>query len=218
MSQLHKRPLGLETAFFSPDPDGCDSYARWEGHSRPLEKRSYYNGFRIVEMYFPQCFISGDYSGYGAIGIANRNWWEEEYPDGCGRWWHHWSGDFGSEGIAIRMTLPPEAYETLRALEDYPVIDEDLLGPIEMERQDEAWEYWTEYDYRRSLKSEFGRDVDSVTREGFERAAEGANEYWEDQMDGAYIRVEEIAKYLAKEFGADPESVPDEFGISWEDE
>jgi hypothetical protein len=105
----------------------------------------------------PELLCYSDYSDSSTIHVANRRAFLQEYEDYCIELY----GDFNYHGIALSIDwlcaeenkeTASEMLETLEALENYPVIDEEVLSEVEMELSNEAWESWVEHDYVRGLE------------------------------------------------------------------
>jgi len=119
-------------------------------------------------------------------------------------------GSYGSRSIAIDPRyLSDELLESLQSLENYPILDEDDCGALELELQAEAWENWAERDFQRALESrlsslcgdELAEDIVSSfssspdTFSLFETLREEANEYWQSQSSpDQWIDVERIVE------------------------
>ena len=118
-------------------------------------------------------------------------------------------GSYGSRSIAIDPRyLSDELLESLQSLENYPVLDEDDCGALELELQAEAWESWAERDFQRALESRLSSLCGDETAEEiteslesdqlyslFESLREEANEYWQSQSSpDQWIDVERIVE------------------------
>ena len=118
-------------------------------------------------------------------------------------------GSYGSRSIAIDPRyLSDELLESLQSLENYPVLDEDDCGALELELQTEAWESWAERDFQRALESRLSSLCGDETAEEiteslesdqlyslFESLREEANEYWQSQSSpDQWIDVERIVE------------------------
>jgi hypothetical protein len=118
-------------------------------------------------------------------------------------------GSYGSRSIAIDPRyLSDELLESLQSLENYPVLDEDDCGALELELQAEAWESWAERDFQRALESRLSSLCGDETAEEitesldsdqlyslFESLREEANEYWQSQSSpNQWIDVERIVE------------------------
>lgn len=141
------------------------------------------------------------------VSESNFQVWSKEFDDSEGDKWVSLFGDHGSYGVAIRLDVDDdEIIETLAALEDYPVIDDEALSQLEMDARDEAWSNWVRSDFERALESKEwtidGRQAEITVydddnfdlREWFEKMAERVNEYWitEGASSGVYIDVEHV--------------------------
>lgn len=129
-------------------------------------------------------------------------------------------GGHGSHGVAIDPRyLSEELLESLQSLESYPVLNEDALGELELELQNQAWENWARSDFSRALERllcdllsahyEDGdedraeQSVESLSDEQlwslFDNAKESANLYWESQHNDSWIGVEKVAESLSED-------------------
>lgn len=127
-------------------------------------------------------------------------------------------GSFSSHGVAIDPRyLSEELLENLQSLESYPVLNENALGELELELQNEAWENYLRSDFSRALERllcdllsahyEDGDDeraeqsVESLSEEQlwelFSRTAEENGIYWESQHNDSYIDVDRVAQSLS---------------------
>lgn len=102
--------------------------------------------------------------------------------------------------------LCAEMRETLTALEDYPVIDEQALSEVEMERESEAWASWVRSDFLAELETLHEvEDIDDTARASdvlsvFLAAQDRANVYWVHETgDSCYIDVERVADAVTAE-------------------
>jgi hypothetical protein len=101
-------------------------------------------------------------------------------------------------------------YETLTALEDYPVLDDDAYRELERQWQDEAWDFTIRGDYLTALaeriqalaeEHDIGADIewsddvdDGLIRQTFEIIADDARVYWETGNSSAWIDAVEVAQ------------------------
>lgn len=170
------------------------------------------------DIVFLSTYLSGsDYSG-SLVEKSNYTVFKEMYGNRPGVY-DVWGG-YGTYGIAITLeTLEAEENEdireTLSALENYPVLDEEEMSRQELEAQEEALESWALSDFKRSLinfyteyeESEYDREnyifslvyddnaPDDVWKELFYLLAERANEYWVNESgDSMWIDVDRIAR------------------------
>lgn len=144
-------------------------------------------------------YTSGsDYSG-GSIEVANKRAFLEDYGNRAGVYETY--GGYSSYGVVITracLAANPDIRETIKSLEDYPLIDEELHSLVEMEAEDEAWESWAASDFERLLDPDMDKDYpEDRIRELFDNAREVANVYWEnEQGNNAYIDLERVAKHV----------------------
>lgn len=180
--------------------------------------RHHWRGIRLI---FTPCALDGRDTwpgGYAALAAyaANQQYVEE-----------HW-GNLpavvdcdGMPGIDPRFLYGLKAedlLETVQALESYPVICEELMGQIELERQEEEWESWAKGDWETAVRDALAAyapeaaedpegwaidrleavpELEQKLRELFELCREAANQYWKEESDGSqYIRLEPIAAKL----------------------
>jgi hypothetical protein len=130
------------------------------------------------------------------------------------------TGSHGSHGVAIDPRyLSEELLESLQSLEGYPVLDEDALGELELELQNEAWENYLRSDFSRALERllsdllsahyEDGdedraeQSVESLSAqqlwELFSRTADESGIYWESQHNDSWIDVDRVAQSLSED-------------------
>jgi hypothetical protein len=158
-----------------------------------------------------------DYADSGLVGKANFKHFEDCYsaPEILTAS-YGWNG----ESIVVDLRFASEdLIESIVALEDYPLADEDLHSELEVQEQEAAWEdtysgewfkvlvdrldlyapdnaemYWAEEMVEATVSAE-------VALELFERCREAANEYWvvEDLSCGAYINMGRVAAQLTGE-------------------
>lgn len=129
-------------------------------------------------------------------------------PD-CADHEEHRFGHWGPGWFEIVIVRPGTACantigETVCALADYPVLDEDAMSAIEVEQQGESWEWWISGDVRRALDSRLAdddlelddrwTDLEDTIRDEFESTADQIGECWESRGDeGPSIRWERVA-------------------------
>jgi hypothetical protein len=158
-----------------------------------------------------------DYSDTGLVGKANFKHYQGRYSEpeiliaSYG-----WNG----ESIVVDLRFASEdLIESIVALEDYPLADEELHSELEIEEQAAAWEdiysrewfktladklepyaaddaemYWAEELIEATVSADAAFEL-------FERCREAANEYWEveDLSCGAYINMDRVAAQLTGE-------------------
>lgn len=112
-------------------------------------------------------------------------------------------------GIQSLIDMPEEESERildlLEQLNNYPLIDDDTLTETEHEQIEEAWNNWTEYDFKRAIGLKFNLDIsdyklksDLSLRELFDNLAVKANEYWYNEEGyNMYINIDNIVKVMS---------------------
>lgn len=155
--------------------------------------------------------LSGDYCGAPHTASNCRVLLEEfggspQCREAC--------GSYGSSSIVVDPRyLSEELLESLQSLENYPVLNEDDCGALELELQYEAWESWAERDFSRALEERLSslcgdelaeQAVESLSSDQlwnvFESLREEANVYWESQgSPDQWIDVERIVERASSE-------------------
>ena len=167
---------------------------------------SWSTGKADSDWFRPDRLSGSDYSGgfvYRSNFLAFREEWEDENaqtPFFVGIY-----GGHGTYGIALFIpNTPREVWEALLKLEQYPSLDDDRVGALEMEAADEAWESWAKDDYKKLwAASDLGSDGDPDYAEGwvdeisdvdwyehFHECMQTANVYWEPQGDAREVFVD----------------------------
>ena len=129
-------------------------------------------------------------------------------------------GSYSSHGVAIDPRyLSEELLESLQSLENYPVLNEDALGELELELQGEAWENYLRSDFSRALERllcdllsahyEDGdedraeQSVENLSEEQlwelFSRTADENGIYWENQHNDCWIDSDRVAQSLSED-------------------
>jgi len=171
--------------------------------------------------------VSGDYGGNGSVGISNKNVLLEDHKH------IEVIGGYGFSFCVIPLVyllsyvdnpdndeqedLNQEIeniIELYQGLNDYPVIDEEEMSDVESELEDEAFDNWVEYDFKRELQGKFDlydlevkEGKESEIRGFFELLGERSNEYWinenndmwisvERVIDGSNVTLEEVKEYF----------------------
>lgn len=155
--------------------------------------------------------LSGDYCG-APHTLSNCRVLLEEF--GGSPQCRETYGSYGSRSIAVDPRyLSEELLESLQSLENYPVLNEDDCGALELELQYEAWESWAERDFSRALEERLSslcgdelaeQAVESLSSDQlwnvFESLREEANVYWESQgSPDQWIDVERIVERASSE-------------------
>lgn len=121
-------------------------------------------------------------------------------------------GGYGSIScmISIQSLIDMEEEESdtildiLEGLNDYPLIDDDELYQQEQEQIEEAWDNWTEYDFKRAIESRYEIDLDDYElipdqtfRSIFDQTAENISEYWINESGyDMWINVDKVVESL----------------------
>ena len=155
----------------------------------------------------------GGYDAQACLA-SNQRVWEEQYGSHAA----HTDCD-GMPALDPRFIgddTGEEMVESLESLEDYPVLDEDDMSALELERQAEAWESWAAADWRKEVEKQLQalapeqadqywaeecldqvEGLASKLEELFYACADQANEYWQEESDGSWwIRCESIAESI----------------------
>jgi hypothetical protein len=153
----------------------------------------------------PSLLSGSDYSG-GSVTVSNHRVFLERFENdeggepnpGIRRVW----GGYGTYGVAIRLdSITEEIQEVLDRLENYCVMDEDLMSEVERKAENEAWDSWVKGDLVSALDKlgiEIDRD-DERLPELFYEAMERENVYWENEEGNtAHVDVDRVAKSIAE--------------------
>jgi hypothetical protein len=215
-------PTGKDSSGFSTGwghvtrADGSGSYGDFHSADWPESAASYVSAlsddqFDSGDLYFYVPYASGsDYSG-STVEAANYKWFVEEH--GNEDWTHEVYGGYGTYAFAIGLTgllacdedTFDEICEAIEGLEDYPLIDDQLLHEVESDNTEEAWNSWVSSEFTRELEracddaAVFEWPDDSELRSFFEEKADEANCYWYCEGGGSdmYIDVGEIVAKIA---------------------
>lgn len=106
------------------------------------------------KVYLPSLLSGGDYSG-NTLERSNYLAFLEQFGEVKGVY-DYYSGD-GVYGIALTQSAydNEEIQECLKALEDYPVIDDEKLSNLEWDLYAESWKDYGADDFIRELKTKF---------------------------------------------------------------
>ncbi len=135
-------------------------------------------------IYFFVPFTSGsDYSG-STVTLANYRAFKDYDVD----WVHFAYGGHSTYAVVINANklcdseIFDEIIEILEGLEDYPIIDEDLLYKVEAELIESSWDGWAKADFKIAIEKKFPladfNFPDDDIRDFFEKKREEANECW----------------------------------------
>lgn len=147
-----------------------------------------------------------DYFG-GVVCRANQQSFLERFED-HEKWLVELSGGHGTSAVAIHIELAPnEVWEVLAGLEDYPCLDDCVLSDLELEDEQEAWEFTYKCDFTKklteTLKDEMTLPIeiqkllewegeDGVLLEAFNYLTEYTNTDWEHSVEGPYISLDRL--------------------------
>jgi hypothetical protein len=175
-------------------------------------------------------FVVGDYGGAGSVGAANiktlisdnektyeqismSDWergdeltrdsvsghsvWTPVCPDDSTTLVITY-GNYSSQQAWLLDT--PHNREIINSLSDYPVIDDEEIGFVEMEWETEAWESWVRSDLIRAVGKvdsdlqDIACDMeDSDLFEAYRAAMEETNTYPTAEYNGVHIDVDRIS-------------------------
>lgn len=155
------------------------------GDVHPLRK---WDQLERGSLYCPDHLAGSDYSG-NSVTASNYRVFLARFRRHVEKGIWPIRGGHGSYGIAIRLDLDDAGvWETLAALEDYPVLDETDLALLESEREEEAFISRGITDFRRALTENYPEHEDALwdaadnhqdwMREVFERTRRAAGFEW----------------------------------------
>ena len=177
------------------------------GEMDKLEAHRSYN--RYEPFYALSMCTFSDYSGCD-VERSNARVLAREFPEwegvvygGYGTEWHGFSR---SDLLRMESDDFEGIMETIGAMSNYPVLDDENLAEVEMELQNEAWSNWAESDFRHgiiSLAADISPEIEESVEDYldtidddnlfsiFHKACEEENEYWECETGGGmYIRLD----------------------------
>jgi len=166
----------------------------WYGDFQDLDKDKTLPEDYVV----PELMRGGDYAGT-TIERANHRAFLKLYGHLPGV--HNVAGGFGmfATALSIKWLLDnPELAEcildTLEALNEYPVIDDEELSEYESELAREGWDTWARHDYCVGLKKKFGNIevTDDDAYELFNRIATRIGIDWEADGNDMSIDVDKV--------------------------
>ncbi len=102
----------------------------------------------------PDMMLGSDYSG-DSVTVANHRFMLENYSDRTGIWQltgGHWTYGIALKRSAMDAGTRYEIENILTDLEDYPVIDEDLMGEVELKAEQTAWDNWLAHDFANRIE------------------------------------------------------------------
>jgi hypothetical protein len=106
-------------------------------------------------------------------------------------------GGYNTFSAVIPVSKIDDHADSLAALADYPLLDEEAHSRLEAEAIENAWEYWARDDFRAAIGDDDHEIDDDTLRSRFEAAREAANEYWEnEQGESMWINLDRIAEHV----------------------
>lgn len=105
-------------------------------------------------------YCGGSDGSGDSVTVANFRAIKKEFESWMEKGIWEYYGGYGTYGLVYNPSmLPPEVLERLeeiiKKLDDYPVLDEDEWSQVEIEAQDEAWDNWVEWEFRRRIAQLF---------------------------------------------------------------
>lgn len=171
------------------------------GSYRNLEN---YECVSINDFYYNKYFTSSDYYG-SFVELSNRQFFIENFENTEGIIPTY--GGHGTKSLVIKISsINEDIVDSLNSLENYPVLDENLMSEMEEDEKTNSWSYF-DYDFKRKIEEAFDFSFDE-----FDHIIDFAKDlYWECiylteeefQMENltAYIDIEHmITKIDENEF------------------
>lgn len=117
----------------------------------------------------------------------------------------HAQGSYGSETVWLRLDDNGNN-ETLDALCDYPVIDDEAVSAVESQWEEDAFDSWLESDLIRALSDSLQDTLYDIPNDkrmdltwtAYRAAMEECNEYPVPEYDGIYVDVDRISDAFAR--------------------
>lgn len=168
----------------------------------PKRESASYGDFKETSEPTKDCYLmcelmeGSDYSNGRIVQASNLKAFLEEFKNCSGV--HKVYGGHNTFGIAVKIDcLTEEMIEIFTSLEDYPLLDEELMSDMELEEQNEAWESWVQSDFQSEIEKHLKIDINDIGKrfdELFHHLTEEANEYWFEDGCSQYIQLEPIAQ------------------------
>jgi hypothetical protein len=186
-------------------------------------------GDKNGELIVPRYFTGGDYANSSSVEYSNFLIFQEimetcrkcgYHPSNqnhhakntcdhftyLGRYMWEVSGDYGSYGIAIHVSLPDiDIWQNIESLYKYPVLDEDKMSEIEREWTEENWESWVKSDFRDALIKKFEDSWDTHTN---------SCEWWERHYSTNWKREREVVEDEYRPYAQERDSKLDAMTIN----
>lgn len=150
-----------------------------------------------------------DYSG-SLVEVSNFQVLQQAYP-----WLVEIRGGYGTFGLAYlgaRENQNPALIESIAALSDYPLLDENHHSNLEREKVDEAWESDGRDDFKRALTKYFDaqyapdeHDLDAISNERIDQLwwdcterLQGGEDHINEQGDSIYFPISQVIKKIER--------------------
>lgn len=185
----------------SEDLEECGSFSYGDLHE--LRDRDQFDEDMVHEVVVPKYLVGSDYSG-STVEMSNHRSFLKSFKDVDGV--YNCYGGYGTFAVIILASVDnDEIASAVRALHEYPLLNEEDHSELEIDLQNEQWgeAYGTRHEFIEALEKRFNlEELELEVPEGqtdnmyelFENARERANEYWEAETGGTmYIRVEKVA-------------------------
>jgi hypothetical protein len=110
-------------------------------------------------------------------------------------------GNFSTYSVVIvAHLLSEEMNETLNALADYPVIDDDAMSELEQDLIDEAWDNWIREDFVREVGKKFKIEISdydhSLMKKVFDEAEDGRSTVFVESGCSVFADTKVLAERL----------------------
>lgn len=166
---------------------------------------------RLTLLWCGDLFSSGDYGGE-LLCASNLAVFLEEHGGSVGV--KELYGGYGSSGLGLDLRyVTEEMLEAVESLESYPVLDDDHLSHLEVEKEGEAWECWARSDFSRYLESRLSdlledeEKAEEITEnlteeklwELLRSGLEAGNLYWETETNSRWVDVEKVVESIPLE-------------------
>tara|TARA_R110001583_G_scaffold11984_4_gene53418 strand:- start:9138 stop:9749 length:612 start_codon:yes stop_codon:yes gene_type:complete len=108
----------------------------------------------------------------------------------------HLTGGWGSNTLWLLEC--EETKDIIACLADYPLLDDDLHGQVELEWEDEAWECWVRSDLYSHLDEDLqeaiddDKTTDAKLYEAYRLAMESTNTYPTHEYAGTHVDIDRI--------------------------
>jgi hypothetical protein len=163
---------------------------------------------RLTLLWCGDRFSSGDYGG-DLVYASNLAVFLEDHGEKIGVKELH--GGYGSSGLGLDVRyISEEMLQAIESLESYPVLDEDHLSHLEVEKEGEAWECWARSDFSRYLEKRLCDLLEDEDRaeeiteklteeklwELLRSGMDSGNLYWETETTSRWLDVEKVVESI----------------------